>query len=71
MPTQRRLAERGSVTRQSQVNPTTFSYTKVCQRFQTRLNITQLALAKKGVNRWTMVDNKHFPQPNLGFYCAP
>lgn len=72
MPTQRRLAELGPVMRQSQVNPSILSYAKVCQGFQTRLDITQLALAKKtGVNRWPMVDNEHFTQPNPGFYCAP
>lgn len=47
MPTQRRLAELHFVTHRSQVNPNTFSYMEVCQRFQTRLTSTQLALAKK------------------------
>lgn len=47
MPTQRRLAELSPVMHQSQVNPSMLSYAKVCQGFQTRLDITQLALAKK------------------------
>lgn len=71
MPTQEGPAELGSVTRQGQVNRTMFLCMKVGRWFQTRFSITQLALAEKGVNRRTMGDNEHFPQPNLDFLSVP